>query len=82
MDRAKTNLAKWGTSLAVRLPKPILDAAHLKAGDELAIEFQDGLIIIQSTANQPTLQDLVDQITAENVHPETGWGRPVGNEAW
>ena len=30
-------VAKWGNSLAVRLPKPIVDALSLKAGDELAI---------------------------------------------
>ena len=82
MQRSRTSLAKWGTSLAVRLPKPILDAAHLKSGDDLDINFQDGVIIIQSVASKPTLQNLVDQITDENLTPETDWGPPVGNEAW
>ncbi len=30
-------VAKWGNSLAVRLPKRLVDALSLKAGDELAI---------------------------------------------
>jgi len=30
-------VAKWGNSLAVRLPKSLIDALSLKAGDELAI---------------------------------------------
>ncbi len=30
-------VAKWGNSLAVRLPKRLVDALSLEAGDELAI---------------------------------------------
>ena len=30
-------VAKWGNSLAVRLPKSLVDALSLKAGDELTI---------------------------------------------
>ncbi|PPQ27824.1 AbrB family transcriptional regulator [Rhodoblastus sphagnicola] len=30
-------VAKWGNSLAVRLPKKLVDQLHLKAGDEIDI---------------------------------------------
>jgi antitoxin MazE len=30
-------VAKWGNSLAVRLPKDLVDALSLKAGDELEV---------------------------------------------
>jgi antitoxin MazE len=30
-------VAKWGGSLAVRLPKPLVEELGLKAGDELAL---------------------------------------------
>ncbi len=30
-------VSKWGNSLAVRLPKPVVDALHLKEGDQIAI---------------------------------------------
>jgi antitoxin MazE len=30
-------VAKWGNSLAVRLPKDLVDALSLKAGDELVV---------------------------------------------
>jgi antitoxin MazE len=30
-------VAKWGNSLAVRLPKELVDSLSLKAGDELTI---------------------------------------------
>ena len=82
MARAKTNLAKWGSSLAVRIPKAILDAAQLKAGDQLEIEVQNRVIVIQAAADKPTLEHLLDAITPENCHPATDWGKPVGKEAW
>jgi antitoxin MazE len=82
MSRASTSLAKWGSSLAVRIPKAILDAAQLKAGDALEIELHDGAIVIQAAANKPTLEQLVDAITPENCHPATDWGKSVGKEVW
>jgi antitoxin MazE len=30
-------IAKWGNSLAVRLPRAVVKALHLKAGDEIEI---------------------------------------------
>jgi antitoxin MazE len=82
MERVQTSLAKWGTSLAVRLPKAVLDAARLKAGDRLAIEVRDRTIVIQPVADKPTLDELLAGITPENVHPATEWGGSVGKEEW
>ncbi len=31
-------IAKWGNSLAVRLPKSVIEALDLKEGDDIAIE--------------------------------------------
>jgi antitoxin MazE len=30
-------VSKWGNSLAIRLPKALVEALHLKAGDELTV---------------------------------------------
>jgi antitoxin MazE len=29
-----------------------------------------------------TLDELLEQITPDNIHGETNWGPPVGNEEW
>jgi antitoxin MazE len=34
---AAMQVAKWGNSLAVRLPKALVDALDLKAGDEIEV---------------------------------------------
>jgi antitoxin MazE len=44
---AKMLIAKWGNSLAVRLPKALVEELGLKEGDEVRL--------VKSDADQPTL---------------------------
>lgn len=79
----KAQLRKWGNSLAVRIPKPVAEAAQMQQGDRL--EFQvagPGTLRIRKAKTKPTLAQLVRGITPENRHDETDWGAPVGNEVW
>lgn len=79
----KTQLSRWGNSLAVRIPKPVAEAAKLRAGDALDVEVEEsGAVKIRKPIHEPTLAELVRGITPENCHTETGWGLPVGNELW
>lgn len=79
----KTQLAKWGNSLAVRIPKPVATAAKLRTGDDLEVDAEgDGQVKIRKPKSKPTLADLVRLITRENLHGETDWGKPEGKELW
>ncbi len=79
----KTQLAKWGNSLAVRIPKPIAIAARLKTGDDLDVAADGpGKVRIRKPRAKPTLEQLVSQITPENQHAESDWGEPVVKELW
>jgi antitoxin MazE len=79
----KTQLAKWGNSLAVRIPKPVADAADLRSGDTLVLDVEaTGAVTIRKSKRAPTLKDLVLRITPENRHAETDWGRPAEKELW
>jgi antitoxin MazE len=79
----KTQLARWGNSLAVRIPKPIATAAKLKTGDDLELDVEGpGRVRIRKSKRKPTLEELVSRITPENRHSETEWGEPVGKELW
>ena len=53
-------VAKWGNSLAVRLPKELVDALHLKAGDELRIRLEDkrSLCVARDDSRQDALKKL------------------------
>jgi antitoxin MazE len=79
----KSQLAKWGNSLAVRLPRQIIETARLREGDPLNLSVgKDGAVIIRATRQKYRLEDLVAEITPGNRHDETDWGGPVGNEIW
>jgi antitoxin MazE len=79
----KTQLSKWGNSLAVRIPKPVAQAANLKDGDTLDLDVEGpGSVRIRKPKHQPTLEELAARITEENRHNETDWGEPAGGEVW
>jgi antitoxin MazE len=79
----KTQLAKWGNSFAIRIPKPIADAAKLRSGDPLVLDVEGpGAVIVRKSRRKPYLKDLVSRFTAENRHFETNWGEPRGKEVW
>jgi antitoxin MazE len=73
---------KWGNSLAVRIPKPVADEAHLQVGDPLEIAIgADGVVEIHRIGEIPTLAQLVAQITPENRYSEISPGPEIGREA-
>ena len=76
----KARMVKWGNSLAVRIPKPIIEEARLKEGDFLEIEAGDGQIELRRATKIPTLAQLISQITQENRYSEISTGPEVGKE--
>lgn len=76
----KAQVAKWGNSLAVRIPKGVAEQARLQEGDAILIEVSEGHVELRPAERIPTLAELVAQITRENRHVETKWGPDVGRE--
>ena len=76
----KTQMVKWGNSLAVRIPKPVVEEARLKEGDSLEIEAAEGRVELRRATKIPTLAQLVSQITPENRYAEISTGAEVGKE--
>ncbi len=76
---------KWGNSLAVRIPKEVVENFKLADGTNIVLHMDPtkGLIaLIPSEKNVPTLEELLAGITKDNIHPETDWGKPMGSEFW
>lgn len=78
----KAKLMKWGNSLAVRIPRPMIAEARLKTGDSLEIEASEGQLRLRRVTRRtvPTLSELVNQITPENRYEEVNVGAEVGRE--
>ena len=79
----KTQLSKWGNSLALRIPKPVAEAAELRVGDTLDLDVDGpGAVRVRKPMAKVTLAELVLRITDENRHGETDSGEALGNEVW
>jgi len=79
----KTQLSRWGNSLAVRIPKDVAAAAELKEGDNVELNVDGpGTVKLQKSEKKLTLKELLDDINPENVHTESDWSEPRGNEVW
>ncbi len=74
-------LQKWGNSMGVRIPKSIIEKVNLVENDELVIEQQDGKIVIFPAKKKLSLNELMDQVTTENMHGEDDF-KSEGNEVW
>jgi antitoxin MazE len=77
----KTHMVKWGNSLAVRIPKAVVEQAKLKEGDSLEIgAAAEGHIELRRATKVPTLAQLISRITPENRYAEVLSGAEVGKE--
>jgi antitoxin MazE len=75
-------MAKWGNSLAVRIPRHIAEQAKLKAGDFLEIKASaEGHVELRRASKVPSLTQLISEITPENRYGEVSTGAEVGKEA-
>ena len=77
-----TQIARWGNSLGLRLPKSVVIEAQLGAGDRVEVSVSDGAIVVRPTRPAYSLDELVARITPRNRHAETDWRAPVGGETW
>lgn len=77
-----TQLARWGNSLALRIPKSVADQANVAEGDRVEVSVEDHAIVVRPAQPRYSLKDLVERITARNRHRETDWGGSEGNESW
>lgn len=78
-----TKVQKWGNSLAVRLPKHLARAASFKAGTPVVItRDRRGIMVMSKSVPEPTLEELIAQITPENRYEKIDWGPRRGNEIW
>jgi antitoxin MazE len=78
----RTVVRKWGNSASVRIPAAVMQAAHLDLDEAVDVREESGRIVIEPAQRKEyDLAELVKQITAENLHDEADFGRPVGQEA-
>lgn len=79
----RSRVQKWGNSLALRIPKSFAEEARL--GDDTPVELSlvEGKLVVQAVAARSlTLDELLQDVTDENLHGEWDAGSAVGKEVW
>lgn len=76
-------VARWGNSLAIRLPQHLVKEIQLTEGVEVDLVVVDGNLVIKPRIRKRySLEDLISAITPENLHTEVESEIAMGNEAW
>ena len=79
-------IRKWGNSLGLRIPAGLLAERGLSENATVDLRVQAGNLIVvpgQQKRNwKYRLEDLLADVHRENIHTETDWGKPVGDEIW
>jgi len=79
----RTQVQKWGNSLALRIPKPFAIEIGLRRNSPVEVSLVHGqLVIVPIVEPALTLEHLLAQVTDENLHGEIETGPAVGKEAW
>ena len=78
----KARVQKWGNSLALRIPRAFAAEAGLRNESTVEVSLVEGKLVITAAAPQPTLKQLLSQVTEENLHREIDTGPAAGSEAW
>jgi antitoxin MazE len=79
----ETRVRKWGNSLALRIPKLLAAEVGIEEDTRVELSLVDGkLVITPETEPELQLEDLLAQVTEENLHGEIDTGPATGREAW
>ncbi len=79
----RTKIVKWGNSLGLRIPKSFAEEVRVAEGSVVDLSMVDGNLVVKvSNPEELHLDDLLDEITEENIHGEIDTGGAVGGENW
>ncbi|MGE0501467.1 MAG: AbrB/MazE/SpoVT family DNA-binding domain-containing protein [Rhizobiaceae bacterium] len=76
------SVARWGNSLALRIPSAFARELDVKEGAAVEISVAGGALVVRPVEDSPVydLDDLLSRITDGNRHGEVATGEAVGNE--
>lgn len=80
-----TKIQKWGNSQGLRIPREVLEEAHITVGDEVDVLAGDGVILlrpVKKVRGRRNLEELLARIPKNYRAAEEDWGKAQGKEAW
>jgi len=79
----RTQVQKWGNSLALRIPKAFAAELGLGADAEVELTLEEGRLVLHPhVSREQRLTALLDRVTRDNLHAEVDFGPSAGGESW
>ena len=79
----KTTIAKWGNSLAVRIPSKAIERLNVSVGEDFSVDIKDNSLVLSRSTPRYSLDDLVKSFSPKQRHklifPDD---KPRGKEIW
>jgi antitoxin MazE len=76
----QVQVARWGNSLGLRIPKDVVRRTGLREGDRVDVEAEGDRIIISPARRRYVLADLLKGMTPEAMRQAFDWGPDRGRE--
>ena len=77
---AQSTVARWGASLAVRIPKAIAEQWGVSEGSAVELISRGEQVVMRKKTYD--LAEMLARVTSENLHSEVDFGPPAGREEW
>ena len=77
---ARSHVARWGSSLAIRIPKPIAEQWGVREGSRIEMVPRGAQLVMRRRAYD--LEEMVARMTPDTLHAEVDTGSPQGREEW
>jgi antitoxin MazE len=76
----QVQLARWGNSLGLRIPKDLAAQAGLRAGARVELAAEGDRIVIKPARPRYVLAELLEGVTPEAMREAFDWGPDIGRE--
>ncbi|MCL2855240.1 MAG: AbrB/MazE/SpoVT family DNA-binding domain-containing protein [Defluviitaleaceae bacterium] len=90
--KSKTHLRDWGSSKALRIPKPFLKELNIQGDDEVEITLVENSIVIKKVPKNKSLRERYEEfygtdfeVAVKNnpyTEDEIPWSGAEGEEIW
>jgi len=77
---AQSHIARWGSSLAIRIPKPVAEQWGVREGSRIDIVSRGDQLVMSKRAYD--LTELLARMSPETLHGEIDTGPAQGREEW
>ncbi len=75
-------VARWGNSLALRIPRELASSICVVEGTHVELRASRGTLVVAPTRPKYKLADLLAEFRPEHREQEHDWGKPAGREVW